>query len=323
MHVHVRQGEMLTATVPPTADVFARALIMPNIVPPVTTVERLERYRERILLAAGDGFEPLMTFKIIPSLRPEDVLELKAAGAIAGKLYPEGATTNAEDGIRDIQQAYPIFESMQKQDLVLSIHGEDPGVFSLDREEAFLPVLQKISQDFPRLRIVLEHLTTEAAVEAVASLPNVAGTITLHHLELTLDDLLGGELHPHYFCKPVVKRPSDRDALRRAVFSGNPKYFFGSDSAPHPQHRKHSPSVRAGVFSAPGLLPGLAQLFERFDQLSRLENFISRFGAEYYGLPLNTGEIRIQKQDWIVPDEIDGLVPYHAGVCLPFSVQKI
>ncbi|THB65503.1 MAG: dihydroorotase, partial [Spirochaetaceae bacterium] len=231
MHVHFRQGEMMEAVVTATSNVFARAVVMPNTIPPITTVERVENYRSRIIDAADEGFEPLMTFKILPGMDPDLIAGLKAANVVAGKLYPEGATTNSEDGVSDVRQIYPVLELMQQHDIVLSIHGEDPAVFSLDREEAFLPVIKQLRKDFPALRIVLEHLTTAAAVEAVRDIPNIAGTLTVHHLELTLDDLLGGELHPHFFCKPIVKRPADRDALRRAAMSGEACYFFGSDSA--------------------------------------------------------------------------------------------
>lgn len=323
MHLHVRQGEMLKAAVPQTAAVFKRAIIMPNTLPPVTTAERLERYRSRILEAAGNtGFAPLMTFKIIKDMSAATLDALVSAGVTAGKLYPVGATTNAEDGIDDIRGVYPLFEAMQDRDVVLCIHGEDPTVFSLDREEAFLPVLRQLSQDFPRLRIVMEHLSSAAAVEAVAQLPNVYGTITLHHIDLCLDDLLGGELKPHFFCKPIVKRPSDRDAVQRAALSGSPKYFFGSDSAPHPQHRKHSPAVRAGVFSAPVAFQGLLRFFQEHDAVKLLEDFTSRFGAEFYGLPLNKDKIEVYPEEWAVPDEVGGVVPYLAGTVFPYTVVR-
>ncbi|AFG38783.1 dihydroorotase [Spirochaeta africana] len=322
MHLHVRQGELMKVVVPQTAAVFKRAIIMPNILPPVTSAERLERYRERVVAAAGSasGFEPLMTFKIIPGLSPDVVQELKQAGALAGKLYPEGATTNSEDGVSDVQTIYPVLEEMQRNDIVLSIHGEDPDVFSLDREEAFLPTLRQFSRDFPDLRIVLEHLSSAAAVQAVAELPNVWGTITLHHLELTLDDLLGGELQPHYFCKPIVKRPSDRAAIQRAALSGSPKYFFGSDSAPHPVDRKHAPTARAGIFSAPVAYQGLLRFFGEHDALERIEGFTAVYGADFYGVPKNGDELVVRRQDWTAPDEVGGLVPYHAGEVFPYTV---
>ncbi|MFW5800498.1 MAG: dihydroorotase [Spirochaeta sp.] len=328
MHLHVRQGEIMKVVVPETARVFARAIIMPNTIPPVTTADRVERYYQKIKAAAGSsdagrGFEPLMTFKILPGMQPDDVHGLKHAGVLAGKLYPEGATTNAEDGVHEIADIYPVLEVMQDLELVLCIHGEDPAVFSLDREEAFLPTLARLSSDFPRLRIVMEHLSTAAAVEAVNQLPNVCGTITLHHLELTLDDLLGGELKPHLFCKPIVKRPSDQAAIRRAAVSGNPKYFFGSDSAPHSILRKQGDSARAGVFSAPVAFEGLLRFFDQQNAMNRLEDFTSRFGAEFYGLPLNRDSVVVQRREWIAPEEISGLLPYHAGSSFPFHVSVV
>lgn len=320
MHLHVRQGDVLQAVVPQTARVFGRAIIMPNILPPVTTAERVEKYRARVEQAARPhSFTPLMTFKIMPGMSPDTVGELKKAGVLAGKLYPEGATTNSEDGVADVKAIYPVLELMQQHDIVLSIHGEVPAAFSLDREAEFLPILLDIRRKFPRLRIVLEHLTSAAAVEAVQQLDGVAGTITLHHLELTLDDLLGGELNPHFFCKPIVKRPADRAALQKAAMSGSPKFFFGSDSAPHPIHRKHAPAVRAGVFSAPVAFNGLLRFFLEHEAINKLEDFTSRFGAEFYGLPLNTQKIIAYRSDYIVPDDISGIVPYHAGVCFPYQ----
>ncbi|HUX11535.1 MAG TPA: dihydroorotase [Spirochaetia bacterium] len=324
-HLHVRQGALLTAVVPETARVFSRALIMPNTIPPVAAAEDVEQYREQIIDAAGShGFEPLMAFKISSrSAETWNVEKLRhAAGLVAGKYYPQGATTNAEDGIRNARELYPLFDMMQSAGTVLAIHGEDPEAFCLDREAQFLPLLSRIAADFPRLRIVLEHVSSRAGIDAVNALPKrIAATITVHHLLLTLDDLVGGLLSPHNFCKPIVKTPADRDALREVVFSGNPRFFFGSDSAPHPREAKESASGSAGVFSAPVALPALVELFMKADRIERLEDFIAGFGADFYELPRNAGEVTLISDEWRVPAEIAGVVPFLSGTGLRWAVE--
>ncbi len=327
-HLHVRQGALLTAVVPETARVFSRALVMPNTIPPVATAEDVERYREEIISAAGtDRFDPLLAFKI--SLRSGEawnVDKLRSAAAIglvAGKYYPQGATTNAEDGVRDSRELYPLFDMMQSAGSVLAIHGEDPDAFCLDREAQFLPQVSRIAADFPRLRIVLEHVSSRAAVDAVNGLPKrVAATITLHHLLLTLDDLIGGLIAPHNFCKPIVKTREDRDALRDAVFSGNPKFFFGSDSAPHPREAKESAHGSAGVYSAPVALPALAELFLTAGRINRLEEFVAGFGADFYELPRNTEQVTLISRKWNVPGQIAGVVPFLSGTGLGWVVES-
>ncbi|MBU6389666.1 dihydroorotase, partial [Patescibacteria group bacterium] len=240
---------------------------------------------------------------------------------VAGKLYPEGVTTNSEDGVNDIPALYPVFERMAKEEFILCLHGERPGVFSLDRETAFLPVLEEIATRFPNLKIVLEHVTTEAAVELVKKLPDtVAATITVHHLYLTLDDVIGDKIRPHHFCKPVAKRPEDRAALLAAATSGNPKFFLGTDSAPHAVETKECEAGCAGVYTAPVAIPLLAEIFERQNALDQLEGFTSFFGAEWYGLPPNAAHITLQKQEWIVPDRCGTVVPFRAGKKLTWKV---
>lgn len=323
MHLHIRQDDLLRAVLPETARVFSRAIIMPNTIPAVIRAADVTAYREQIMSASeGLGFEPLMTFKIIPGLTSKEIQALKSAGVTAGKLYPEGATTNTEDGVTDVQEIYPVLDQMQEHGIVLCIHGEDPLVSSLEREEAFLPVLRKLSRDFPGLRIVMEHLSSRAAVDAVAELPNVAGTLTLHHLLINIDDMLGGQFNPHYFCKPIVKHPDDQAAIRRAALSGNPSYFFGTDSAPHPAAAKHSAVIPAGVFTAPVAFPALLEFFEDNDCLHLAEDFSSRFGAEFYGLPLNSEQVIVQREEWQVPAEIAGVVPFLAGRNMRFRIER-
>lgn len=340
MHIHLRQGDLLARCAPHAARVFGRAIVMPNTIPPITTSLGLERYREEILGAtSGSGFAPLMTFKISESITPDDVAALKAAGAVAGKYYPRGATTNSADGIGDHRAVYPVLRAMEQNGLVLCIHGEDPAAFSLDREAAFLPVLSEIVARFPTLRVVLEHVSSRAAIEVVASMPErVAATITVHHIFLTLDDVIGELLHPHHFCKPVAKRPEDRDAVREAALSGGPRFFFGSDSAPHEQRAKECADGCAGVYTAPVAMPLLAELFEREfapgaaaasapgvaddrpEWVSRLEDFTSRFGARFYGIPLPEDRVYLKRSPWDVPGQIDGIVPFRAGSRLTWSL---
>lgn len=323
-HVHLRQDAMLEGVVDQTASQFKRAMVMPNTEPPIKNGADVIKYHNEILAAVDiqhKGFQPLMTFKITPQTSIEDVQSV-AGRVIAGKLYPDGVTTNSQGGVTDFCALYSVFAEMQAQRIVLSLHGEKPGEFCLDREEKFLATLNQVVKDFPNLKIVLEHVSTKAAVDAVTALPdNVAATITLHHLELTLDDVVGSLLHPHHFCKPIPKRYEDKNALLNAAFSGNPKFFFGSDSAPHLRGRKECSDGCAGVFSAPVVLPSLVALFEQHQQLDRLEDFVSTFGANFYGLSLNEGSIQLMREEWEVPTEVAGVVPYKAGTRLSWKVQ--
>ena len=319
LHLHLRQGEMLSAVLPATASQFGRALVMPNTDPPILTAEDATAYRRRIE-AEGTGLEPLMTIKLVPSTTPAIVRAAKGA-VVAGKLYPEGVTTNSDDGVSDIKRMYPVFEAMQDAGLTLCLHGERPDAFCIDREAAFLADLYDIAECFPRLRIVLEHVTTLAAVSAVEALPdNVAATVTVHHLYLTLDDVIGGALRPHAFCKPVAKRPEDREALILAATGGNPKFFLGTDSAPHARGRKECDGGCAGVYSAPVAMQALASLFERRDAIGRLEAFASVHGAAFYGLPRAEGKLELVRQPTWVPRELHGVVPFFAGKTLDWRV---
>lgn len=324
-HVHFRQGDMLIRVASETASNFARALVMPNTDPAITNGDFVRAYRNEILnvtdnLLISCDFEPLMTFKVTPRTTAANVKSAREEGAIAGKLYPDGVTTGSEGGVRDFEALYPIFQQMSDSGLVLSIHGEHPDSFCLDREIDFLPILRQIAGDFPQLRIVLEHISTAAGISAIERLPEtVGGTITYHHLVTTLDDVIGGLLHPHHFCKPVAKRPEDREALVRAVLGGSPRFFFGSDSAPHPISQKECADGCAGAYTAPILPMALLQFFEEHGEIDRFEPFISRYGAEFYGLPLNEGEMTFVRRDWKVTS--GDPLPFLAGQTLRWAVQ--
>ena len=332
-HVHLRQAPLLRPVVQETARWFARVLAMPNTVPPITTPDQILAYRREIRDATPSGrrLEPVMVFKVVPDVPAGAVSLLAAAGAVGGKLYPRGVTTNAQDGVVDVQELYPVLEAMEDLDLVLEVHAEAPGVFSLDREAAYLPTIERIVTRFPALRVVIEHVTSRDTIVALDGLPDTVGaTITAHHLLLTLDDVIGGDLHPHHFCKPVAKRASDRDALCEAVLSGRPRVFFGSDSAPHLRGAKESACGCAGVYTAPVAIPLVAELFERAGVAlteaaarpgqSSLEAFVSRAGAEFYGLPLNDRTITLVESEWVVPGSYAGVVPFRAGARLRYDL---
>lgn len=328
-HLHLRDGEMLQAVVPPTAAVFGRALVMPNTEPPVLTGADAERYRKEIVSALPDGaaFEPLMTIKIVPSTTPAMIRDAKAAGVVAGKLYPEGVTTNSSDGVRDVLALGDVFAAMSDEGLVLCLHGETPDTFCLDREDRFVAeVLPALARSFPDLRIVLEHVSTASAVDWLrsdAAPATVAATVTVHHLLLTLDDVVGGLLAPHHFCKPIAKRPADRAAIVAAAVSGDPRFFLGTDSAPHPREAKQSAHGCAGIFTAPVALPLLATVFDAHDALAALDDFCSGHGPRFYGLPANPGTVRLVRDPWTVPADYDGVVPLNAGTTLPWRVDGI
>lgn len=333
MHVHLREGDVLRSVVSYTSDVFARALVMPNTSRPVLSGEDVSAYRKEITDAAiesdrenglkGVLFEPLMSVKLVRGTTADVIHGARFCNAVAAKFYPEGVTTNSEDGVADIRELSPALEAMQELDMVLCLHGEVPGVFCMDRETAFLDSLRWISTTFPGLRIVLEHVTTADAVNEVLSLPeNVAATITAHHLFYTLDDVVGGMLNPHAFCKPIAKTESDRLALRTAAISGNPKFFFGSDTAPHLRGKKECASGCAGVFAAPTALEALAIAFEECGSLDRLAPFVSHFGADFYGLPRNSGTVTLTRRESVVDREISGVVPFLAGRTIPWLVTS-
>lgn len=321
-HVHLRDGALLGAVASDTARHFARALVMPNLTPPVRTGEEALAYRERILaVTEGLDFTPLMTIKVLPETTAEWVAGAKQAGVVAGKLYPQGVTTNSEDGWSEIEVLDDAFAAMEEAGLVLSLHGEAPDAFCLDRELRFVEdTLPSIAERFPKLRIVLEHVSTRAGVAAVRELSNVAGTITAHHLHLTLDDVIGGSLHPHHFCKPVAKRPDDRDALIAAALESD-SFFLGTDSAPHLRANKECSSGCAGLYTAPVALGLVAEVFDAQNALQHLESFTSERGARFYEVPLNEGQVTLRRGEWAVPADFGGVVPMRAGETLSWQVR--
>lgn len=321
-HVHLRQGVDCEHFARDAREAgFARVLVMPNTLPPIASAEALVAYRAQIE-AAAPGLATVMTFKIHPGLDRGALVALQNAGARAGKLYPEGVTTHSEDGVRRLEDAYPVFALMEELGLVLCLHGEHPDAFSLDREAAFVKGLAGLRHAFPRLRIVLEHVSSVAGLEAVlADGELTAATLTAHHLLYTLDDMVGGKLDPHLFCKPLLKRPEDRLRLVEAALSGNSRVFFGSDSAPHTRQNKEAALCSAGCYTMPVSLSLLIALFEDHGALDRLEAFVSTFGAAFYGLPANPGTVTFVRKPWTVPDLYHGVVPLRAGATLDWSLE--
>ena len=320
-HVHLRDGEMLERVVPHTARQFARAIVMPNLVPPVTSVGAAAAYRDRITVAAGGGFTPLMTCYLTDSVDPDELARGHTEEVwVAAKLYPAGATTNSASGVTDIRNIYPALERMQEIGMVFCIHGEvtDPDVDVFDREAVFIDrILTPLVRDFPALKMVLEHITTRQAAEFVASAPaNVAATVTPQHLHLNRNALFQGGLRPHAYCLPVVKREEHRLAVRKAAVSGSPKFFLGTDTAPHSREAKESACGCAGIFNAPYALESYAQAFEEEGAIDRLEGFASEHGPRFYGLPLNEGTVTLGRAEQRVPETVDGLVPFHSGETL-------
>ncbi|MGL1891088.1 MAG: dihydroorotase [Spirochaetaceae bacterium] len=317
-HIHLRQGESLKNYARDSARQFKRGIIMPNITPPVTSVSDVNRYRS-LIEEAAPGFEALMTFKILPKTNPEDIIHLQKAGVLAGKYYPAGATTNSEDGIVDWTIMIPVLKEMERVGMVLSIHGEVPESFILDREKDFLPILNDIHTTCPKLKIILEHVSSKDAVDFINSMPdNVVATVTLHHLLSTIQDAINDSNNK---CMPIPKLPIDREAIKNVVFSGNNKFFFGSDSAPHKIETKNCFQASAGVYTSPVLLPKLVQLFTENGVIDKLESFTSKIGADFYGLPYNTETITLINRPMVVPTELNGVRPYLAGETLAWSIK--
>lgn len=327
-HLHVRDGAALAAVVPDTARRFGRALIMPNLKPPVTSVEQAAAYRERILAAvpAGLKFAPLMTLYLTDTLKPEEIDKAAASGFIpAAKLYPAGATTNSDAGVTDIAKVYPVLERMAEKGIALCVHGEvthaDVDIF--DRERVFIDrVLAPLAARYPALRIVFEHITTAEAAQFVTEAgPNVGATITAHHLLLNRNAIFAGGIRPHHYCLPVLKRERHRQALLQAATSGNPKFFLGTDSAPHSRASKEHACGCAGCYTAPAALELYAEAFESMAALDRLEAFASFHGADFYRLPRNAGQVTLQQEEWLLPAAFgyaggESLVPLRAGESL-------
>ena len=324
-HVHLRDGEMLKRVAPYTARQFARAIVMPNLVPPVTTAESAAEYRERIREAAGAGFEPLMTCYLTDQTSPDEIGRGHEEGVwVAAKLYPAGATTNSASGVTDIGNIHPTLERMQQIGMVLCVHGEvtDPAVDVFDREAVFIDrVLRPVTRDFPALKIVFEHITTGEAVQFVESAgPNIGATVTPQHMIINRNAIFAGGLRPHAYCLPVAKREQHRLAVRKAATSGSSKFFLGTDSAPHTREAKESSCGCAGIFNAPFALESYASVFEQENALDHFEAFASMNGPRFYGLPLNGGTITFERDETKVPETIDGLVPFHGGETLNWKL---
>ncbi|WP_090318997.1 dihydroorotase [Nitrosomonas oligotropha] len=325
-HLHLRDGEQLRAVLPHTAKQFARAIVMPNLRPPVVTVEMALAYRARILAALPaalqSGFEPLMTLYLTDNTLPSEIIRAKESGVIHGvKLYPAGATTNSDAGVTDIAKCYATLAAMEQNNLPLLVHGEvtDADVDVFDREKVFIDrILAPLIQRFPDLRIVFEHVTTRDAVQFVAAASrHIAATITAHHLLLNRNAIFQGGIRPHHYCLPVLKREIHRKVLLEAATSGNPKFFLGTDSAPHSQMNKENVCGCAGIFTAHAAIELYATAFEQAGALNKLEAFASFHGADFYQLPRNTSSITLKKESWVVPEQFDfageQLIPLYAG----------
>lgn len=307
-HLHVRDGIPLNTVVPHTAAQFGRAIIMPNLRPPVTTAEQALAYKQRIQAAvpAGVSFEPLMTLYLTDNTPPEEVVRAKAAGVVAFKLYPAGATTNSDAGVTDIRKTYATLEAMQREGILLLVHGEvtDPAIDIFDREAVFIEqVMQPLRRDFPALKVVFEHITTKDAAEYVTQADQYTGaTITAHHLLYNRNAIFTGGIRPHYYCLPVLKREVHRLALVQAATSGSERFFLGTDSAPHAAHLKEHATGCAGCYTAHAAMELYAEAFEAAGALNRLEAFASFNGPAFYGLPRNTGTITLRKESWTTPE---------------------
>lgn len=319
MHLHVRDGAMLQSVAPLSAHDFVGAVIMPNLVPPVDTLDRLLRYRDEIQAAVSGDFQPYMTLFFRAYTREE---LLAARPSIIGvKLYPAGVTTNSAAGVQDIAAAAPTLAALEDLGIPLLVHGETHG-FVLDREREFLDIYRWLARSFPRLTIVMEHITTREAVELLDEHPNLHATVTLHHLLFTLDDVAGGHLQPHLFCKPIAKRPEDREALLRAALRAHPKLMFGSDSAPHPRHAKEAAGCAAGVFTAPVILPMLVELFAQHGALSQLQAFVSDTARRIYRISPPARTVTLEPEPWVVPARYGEVVPLCAGQTLRWRVRR-
>lgn len=309
-HLHLRDGAAMAAVLPATARQFGRAIVMPNLKPPVTTAAQAAAYRTRILeaLPAGLRFEPLMTLYLTDNTPPDEIRRAKAAGVVALKLYPAGATTNSDAGVTDVRKTYATLEAMQREGLLLLVHGEvtDPAVDVFDREAVFIDrVMQPLRRDFPALKVVFEHITTKDAAEYVAaSDAHTAATITAHHLLYNRNALFMGGLRPHWYCLPVLKRELHREALVKAATSGSPKFFLGTDSAPHAAALKEQSVCGAGCYTAPAALELYAEAFEAAGALDRLEAFASFHGADFYGLPRHRDRVTLKREPWALPETL-------------------
>jgi dihydroorotase len=326
MHLHLRDGDMLKLVGPLTSNTFSGALIMPNLVPPVTTKEALLAYKQRIIDACeGDDFEPYVTLFFQNDYSYEFLEDVKD-DIIGIKLYPAGITTNSETGVSsmDVEVLRPTLSVMSKLGIPLCVHGETNG-FVMDREKEFMPIYESIASNFPDLKIIMEHITTKDAVELLDKYDNLHATVTLHHLLITLDDVAGGMLQPHLFCKPIAKRYEDKNALLDAALKGHPKLMFGSDSAPHPKHKKECCGCAAGVFTSPIALQVLTETFEKHDALDKLNDFVSLNAQRVYDFIPVKKTITLVKEDFIVPAiyeyKNENVVPMYAEETLAWSIK--
>ncbi|NPA54750.1 MAG: dihydroorotase [Epsilonproteobacteria bacterium] len=315
MHLHIRQGTMLQKVLPWSADYFSSAVIMPNITPPVTSLQRVQEYKQEIL-ACKDNFTPLLDV-FLQKFTKEEIEQLKPH-IFAMKFYPDGITTNSNSGINGIEEIYPTLELLAQYNIPLSIHGET-NASVLEREREFAKVYEKLAQDFPNLTIIMEHISTKELANLATKYDNLLATVTLHHLLLSIDDLCGGALNVHYFCKPTVKLASDKEALGELVKSGHKNVMFGSDSAPHPLKNKFKGA--AGIFSAPVILPKLAEFFD--GDWDTFQKFISTNAIENFNLEFTPKKVEIVEDEWVVPRMIGEVVPIFAGERLPFSVKVV
>ncbi|MDE2081535.1 MAG: dihydroorotase [Burkholderiales bacterium] len=329
-HLHLRDGAAMAAVLPYTARQFARAIVMPNLRPPVTTTAQALAYRDRILAAlpAGADFTPLMTLYLTDRTAPDEIRRARDAGVVAVKLYPAGATTHSDAGVTDLRHVHGVLEAMQREGMLLLVHGEvtDAGIDIFDREAVFIDrVLQPLRRDFPALKIVLEHITTAEAAQVVAEADaGLAATITAHHLLFNRNALFTGGLRPHYYCLPVLKKERHRQALVRAATSGSAKFFLGTDSAPHAAAMKEQSVCGAGCFTAPAALALYAEAFEAAGALDRLEGFASFHGADFYGLPRNRGTVTLRRERWTLPEALPfgdaSIKPLRAGETLTWKL---
>jgi len=330
-HLHLRDGAAMQSVLPDSARRFGRAIVMPNLKPAVRTTQQALGYRERILAALPEGsrFEPLMTLYLTDDTPPEEIMRAKVSGLVRGvKLYPAGATTHSDEGVTRLSRCFHALEKMQEVGMPLLVHGEatDPEIDVFDREKAFIEqVLGPLVDRFPDLKIVLEHVTTRDAVQYVEITgENIAATITAHHLLMNRNAMFLGGIRPHHYCLPVLKREEHREALIEAATSGNPKFFLGTDSAPHPRSAKEASCGCAGIYTAHAGIELYAIAFEEAGALDRLEAFASRFGPQFYGLPVNTETITLVREGWTVAQSIefggDALVPLRAGETIPWKL---
>jgi dihydroorotase len=325
MHLHLRDGEMLHNIAQGSARTFSGAIVMPNLVPPVSSKEEVIAYRSRISKTIeGEQFKPYMTLFFKPEY-DRAFLESVREEITAIKLYPAGITTNSEGGVSgfDVEELRPALEAMSDLNIPLCVHGETNG-FVMDREAEFVSIYEKLAAAFPKLKIIMEHITTKASVEALERFENLYATITVHHLIITLDDVAGGMLQPHLFCKPIAKRPEDRAALQKVTLEAHPKVMFGSDSAPHPREAKESCGCAAGVFTAPIALQLLTELFEtRNAPIENLQAFISGNAQRIYGVTPLPKSVILEKKPFTVPADYNGVVPMYANETIAYSVMEI